>query len=121
MDMFWEYVRAFLVGGLFCVIGQILINYTKITPARILVIFVVSGVILGGFGLYQPIIEYAGAGATIPLTGFGALIAKGTKEAIEARGLIGALTGGLSAASAGISAAIVFGLIVALVFKPKAK
>ncbi|MEG1778817.1 MAG: SpoVA/SpoVAEb family sporulation membrane protein, partial [Oscillospiraceae bacterium] len=92
-----EYLKAFLVGGAICAIGQVLIDYTKITPARILVSFVVLGVILGGIGIYQPLIDFAGAGASVPLTGFGALLAKGTREAVVSDGLLGALTGGLTA------------------------
>lgn len=117
MEIFIEYLKAFLVGGAICAIGQVLIDYTKITPARILVSFVVLGVILGGIGIYQPLIDFAGAGASVPLTGFGALLAKGTREAVVSDGLLGALTGGLTASSGGIMAAIFFGLIVALVFK----
>ena len=116
-----EYLRAFIVGGLICVIGQLLICYTKLTPARILVSFVVAGVVLGAFGLYDPVVRYAGAGATIPLLGFGNLIADGTREAIQLRGFMGALSGGLSKTAAGIGASIFFGLCVALIFKPKAK
>ena len=113
-----EYLRAFLVGGLFCAIGQVLIDYTKLTPARILVSYVVAGVVLGGMGLYKPIIDYAGGGATVPLTGFGYLLAKGVLEAVQEDGLLGAFTGGFTAAAAGLTAAVVFGLIVALIFKP---
>jgi len=113
-----EYLRAFLVGGALCAIGQILIDYTKLTPARILVSYVVAGVILGGLGLYQPLIEYGGAGATVPLTGFGSLLAKGVKEVIAQKGAIGILSGGLTATAAGIAAAIIFGFVFALVFKP---
>ncbi|MFA9381305.1 MAG: stage V sporulation protein AE [Acetanaerobacterium sp.] len=116
-----NYINAFWVGGLFCAIAQILISKTKLTPARILVTYVVAGVILGALGLYQPLVEFAGAGATVPLTGFGYLIAKGTKEALRKEGVIGALTGGISAASAGISAAVFFGFLVAIIFKPKDK
>lgn len=116
-----EYVKAFVVGGLFCVVGQLLIDFTKMTPARILVSYVVAGVALGGLGLYQPLLDYAGAGASVPLTGFGALIAKGTKEAVAKDGLLGVLTGGISSTAAGITAAIVFGLIVALLFRSKEK
>lgn len=119
--MFLNYLYAFLVGGLLCAIGQILIDYTKLTPARILVAYVVSGVILGGLGIYKPLVDFAGAGATVPLTGFGYLLAKGVKEAIKQDGLLGALTGGFTACAGGISAAIVFGLIIALIFKPKDK
>ena len=118
MGIFIELVKAFLVGGLLCAIGQVFIDYTKLTPARILVAFVVTGVILGGLGFYQPLIDFAGAGATVPLTGFGALLAKGTLEAVQQDGLIGVLTGGATAAAAGITAAIFFGLVVALIFKP---
>ena len=117
MEIFWEYARAFLCGGVLCLIGQVLIDKTKLTPARILVLYVVSGVVLGGLGLYQPIIDFAGAGATVPLTGFGALLAKGTREAVAERGLLGVLTGGFTAAAAGIAAAIFFGLIAALIFR----
>ncbi|SDM60133.1 stage V sporulation protein AE [Acetanaerobacterium elongatum] len=116
-----QYLNAFWVGGMLCVIAQILINKTKLTPARILTTYVVSGVILGGFGVYKPLAEYAGAGATVPLTGFGYLIAKGTKTAIEQLGLMGAFTGGLTATAGGIAAAIFFALLIALIFKPKDK
>ncbi len=116
-----EYLYAFLVGGLLCAIGQVLIDYTKLTPARILVAYVVAGVILGGIGLYEPLVEFAGAGATVPLTGFGYLLSKGVKEAVAEKGLLGAMTGGLTAAAAGITAAVVFGFLVALIFKPKDK
>lgn len=116
-----DFLKAFVIGGLICAVGQLLIDYTKLTPARILVSYVVAGVILGGFGLYQPVIEFAGAGATVPLTGFGALLAKGVRKAVTELGLIGIFSGGLTAAAAGITAAVVFGLIVALVFKPKSK
>lgn len=112
------YLKAFLIGGLICAVGQVLIDYTGLTPARILVSFVVAGVALGALGLYQPLIDFAGAGATVPLTGFGALLAKGTVQAIREDGLLGILSGGLSAAGAGIGAAIVFGLLTALIFKP---
>ena len=118
MEIFLEYLKTFLVGGAICAGGQVLSDYTKLTPARILVIFVVAGVVLGGLGLYQPLIDFAGAGATVPLTGFGALIAKGTMAAVRTDGLIGAISGGSCAAGAGIGAAIIFGLIVALIFKP---
>ncbi|MEF9983488.1 MAG: stage V sporulation protein AE [Oscillospiraceae bacterium] len=117
MEIFLEYLKAFVVGGAICAVGQVLIDLTKLTPARVLVSFVVIGVALGGLGLYQPLIEFAGAGATVPLTGFGALLAKGVKKAIIESGAIGILSGGFTAASAGITAAIFFGLIVALVFK----
>ena len=116
-----DFLKAFVIGGLICAVGQLLIDYTKLTPARILVSYVIAGVILGGFGLYQPVIEFAGAGATVPLTGFGALLAKGVRKAVIELGLIGIFSGGLTAAAAGVTAAVVFGLIVALVFKPKSK
>ena len=116
-----EYVKAFLCGGVLCIIGQLLIDRTSMTPARILVSYVVAGVILGGLGLYQPIIEWAGAGATVPLTGFGSLLAKGTKKAVAEKGLIGALTGGMTSTAGGITAAIFFGFLVALLFKSKPK
>lgn len=119
--MFLDMLKAFLVGGLLCAIGQILIDYTKLTPARILVSYVVAGVILGGVGIYEPIIEFAGAGATVPLTGFGYLLSQGVKEAIASDGPIGILSGGLTAAAAGITAAVLFGFIAALIFKPKDK
>ncbi len=117
MEMIMEYIKAFLVGGTFCLIGQLLIDFTKLTPARILVAYVVAGVILGGLGLYKPIIDFAGAGATVPLTGFGYLLSKGVKQAVAENGLLGALTGGLEASAGGITAAVIAGLIVALLFK----
>lgn len=116
MDIFSEYLKAFLVGGAFCAIGQLLIDLTKLTPARILVSYVVSGVVLGGLGVYQPIVDFAGAGATVPLTGFGNLLAKGVKKAIDTDGFLGIFTGGFTSSAAGITAAILFGLIVALIF-----
>ena len=115
---FLMYLKVFLVGGARCAIGQVLIDYTKLTPARILVAYVVSGVILGAIGVYQPLVEFAGAGASIPLTGFGYLLSKGVKEAVAANGFMGIFTGGLSATAAGISAAIIFGFLMALIFKP---
>ena len=118
MDLFVNLLKAFLVGGLICVIGQILIDYTKLTPARILTSFVVAGVILSAAGLYKPLVDFAGAGATVPLTGFGHALAEGVKKAIDEFGFLGIFSGGLTATSAGICAAIVFGLIVALIFKP---
>ena len=121
MDLFLTYLRAFLVGGIFCVIAQILIDRTKLTPARILVIYVVAGVVLGGIGIYKPIVDFAGAGATVPLTGFGYLISKGVKEAVGEQGLLGALTGGLRASAGGIAAALVFGYLVCLIAKGKPK
>ena len=116
-----DYLKAFLVGGCLCLIGQILIDKTTLTPARILVSYVVAGVVLGALGLYQPIIDFAGAGASVPLTGFGATLAKGVKEAVDKDGFLGILTGGLTASAGGICAAIVFGLLASLLFKPKDK
>ena len=116
-----EYAKAFLVGGILCVIGQILIDRTKLTPARILVGYVTAGVILSAVGIYQPLADWAGAGATVPLTGFGHLLAKGVKKAVAEQGLLGALTGGVTSAAAGITAAIFFGFLVALVGKSKPK
>lgn len=116
-----EVAKAFVVGGIFCVIGQILIDKTKLTPARILVGYVVIGVFLGAIGAYKPVAEFAGAGATVPLTGFGYTLAKGVKEAVIQKGFLGVFTGGLRAAAGGITAAIVAGLIVSLVFKAKDK
>lgn len=116
-----DYIKAFFVGGFLCMIGQILIDKTKLTPARILVSFVVIGVILGGTGVYEKIVEFAGAGATVPLTGFGYSIAKGVKQAVQEDGLIGALTGGLKATAGGITAAILAGLIAGILFKAKDK
>lgn len=113
-----EYIKAFIVGGAFCLIGQLLIDKTKLTPARILVSFVVAGVILGGLGVYEPLQEFAGCGATIPLTGFGYTLSKGVKEAVDASGLIGIFTGGLKATAGGITAAITVALLVSLIFKP---
>ena len=115
------YCRAFLVGGCLCVIAQILIDKTKLTPARILVVYVVAGVFLGGVGLYGSLADFGGAGATVPLTGFGYLISKGVREAVEEKGLLGALTGPLTAAAGGTAAALVFGYLVALLSKGKAK
>lgn len=116
-----DYLKAFLVGGAICMIGQILIDKTKLTPARILVSFVVIGVVLGAIGVYEPLLEFAGAGASVPLTGFGNLIAKGVRKAVDEKGLLGIFTGGLTAAAGGITAAIVAGLIASFVFKPKDK
>lgn len=121
MDMLMEYVWAFLIGGLLCAVGQVLIDLTKLTPARILTSYVVAGVVLGGLGLYQPIIDLAGGGATVPLTGFGSLLAKGVRKAVDMNGFIGIFMGGFTSAAVGISAAIFFGLIAALVFKSGTK
>ena len=116
-----EFVKAFLVGGLFCLIGQVLIDKTKLTPARILVCYVVVGVLLGGIGVYKPLIEFAGAGATVPLTGFGNTLAKGVKEAVDRDGFLGIFTGGLTASAGGIAAAVFAGLLASLIFKAKDK
>ena len=118
---FLMYIKVFLVGGLLCLVGQVLIDYTKLTPARILTIYVVAGVALSAIGLYQPLVDWAGAGASVPLTGFGHTLAKGIRQAVAEKGLLGVFTGGFSAAAAGLCAAVFFGLIVALVFKPKDK
>ena len=116
-----EYLKAFLCGGALCVVGQILIDRTKLTPARILVCYVTAGVILSGLGLYQPFADWAGAGATVPLTGFGHLLAKGVRKAVAEQGVLGAFTGGITSAAGGITAAIFFGFVVALVAKAKPK
>ncbi len=116
-----DYLKAFLVGGIFCVIGQILIDKTKLTPARIRVTYVVAGVVLGGLGLYKPLADWAGAGATVPLTGFGFSLAKGVKRAVAEKGLLGAFTGGVTGTAGGIAAAIFLGVLVAFIFKPKPK
>lgn len=113
-----EYVWAFVVGGAICVVGQLLIDYTKLTPARILVLFVTLGVVLCGLGLYEPLVDFAGAGATVPLTGFGYNMAKGTLEAIREKGFLGIFTGGLTAGAAGIAAAVFFGYLAAIFSKP---
>lgn len=119
--MIMDYINAFWVGGVICVIGQILIDKTKLTPAKILVSFVVLGVVLTAFGIYEPIVEYAGAGATVPLCGFGYTMAEGIKTALREDGAIGILTGGIQAAAAGITAAIVFGYLFALITKQRDK
>lgn len=121
MDMFMEYVWAFVVGGLICVVGQLLIDLTKLTPARILTSYVVAGVILGAVGLYKPLVDFAGGGATVPLTGFGYLLSKGVREAVDENGLIGAFMGGFTACAAGVAAAVFFSLIAALIFKSGSK
>ncbi len=115
------YVWAFIVGGILCAIGQILIDKTKLTPARILVIYVTSGVFLTLIGVYEPLVKFAGAGATVPLSGFGYSLAKGVMKAVEEHGIWGIFTGGLTATAGGIAAAILFGFIAALIFKPKEK
>lgn len=116
-----DYLKAFLVGGMLCLIGQILIDKTKLTPARILVSYVVTGVLLGAIGVYKPLAEFAGAGATVPLTGFGYNLAKGVKEAVEQDGFLGIFTGGLKASAGGITAAIFAGLLASLIFRAKDK
>lgn len=121
MEMLWEYGKAFVVGGLICLVGQILIDKTKLTPARILVLFVTLGVLLTAVGLYGPLVDFAGAGATVPLTGFGYTMAKGVVKAIQEQGILGILTGGVTAAAAGIAAAVFFGYLAALISKPSDK
>ena len=128
MDINWASVfdwgmllRCFVVGGLICVVGQILIDKTKLTPARILVLFVTLGAVLGGFGVYQYLVDFAGAGATVPLTGFGYNLAKGAIEGVQSNGLIGAFTGGVKSAAGGIAAAVFFGYLASLISKPKMK
>lgn len=116
-----EFVRAFITGGILCVIAQLLIDYTKLTPARILVSYVVAGVGLTALGIYEKIVEFGGAGATVPLTGFGYVLANGVKDAVNAQGVLGVITGGLTAAAAGITVVIVFGYLFALIFKSSGK
>ena len=116
-----EYLRAFLCGGILCAIGQIFIDKTKLTPARILTGYVVAGVLLSALGLYQPLADWGGAGATVPLTGFGHSLAQGVKEAVALKGWLGVFTGGLSATAGGIAAAVVFGVLMAALFRPNAK
>lgn len=115
------YIKAFITGGLLCAAGQILIDKTKLTPARILTVYVVAGVILGALGLYQPLVDWAGAGATVPLTGFGSTLARGVKKAVTENGLLGVFTGGFTASAAGICAAVFFGFIAAVIFKSRDK
>ncbi len=117
MNFFW----AFIIGGLLCAVGQILIDYTKLTPARILVSYVVAGVILSALNWYQPLVDFAGSGASVPLTGFGHLLAEGVRKAVDEKGFIGVFTGGLTASAGGITAALLFGFIIALLFRPKDK
>lgn len=121
MEMFMEYLRAFLVGGAFCALAQVLIDRTRITPARILVMYVVAGVFLGAVGLYKPLADFAGTGATTPLTGFGFLISEGVKKAVDKDGFIGIFTGGITAAAGGITASIVFSLLAACLVRSKPK
>ena len=116
-----DYIKAYLVGGTLCLFGQILIDKTKLTPARILVSYVVIGVLLGAIGVYEPLIEFAGAGAAVPLTGFGNTIAKGVREAVQMNGFLGIFTGGLKASAGGITAAVVAGLLGSLLFRAKDK
>lgn len=116
-----DYLKAFLVGGGLCLIGQILVDRTKLTPARILVSYVVIGVLLGAVGVYQPLVEFAGAGATVPLTGFGCNLAKGVREAVDQDGFLGIFTGGLKACAGGITLAVFAGLLASLLFQPKDK
>lgn len=120
-DMLIEYLKVFAVGGALCAIGQLLIDKTKLTPARILTVYVVSGLILEAAGLYSPLVKWAGAGATVPLTGFGSTLARGVEKAVSEKGVLGAFTGGFTAAAAGICAAVFFGIIVTLLFKPGEK
>ena len=116
-----QYVYAFLIGGAICTVGQLLLSFTRLTSARILVLFVVAGVILGGLGLYQPLVDFAGAGASVPLLGFGNALAKGAIEGAAEHGILGAFSGGITATAAGISAAILFGWLAALIFRPRSK
>lgn len=116
-----DYLWAFIFGGLLCAVGQVLIDYTKLTPARILTAYIVAGVVLGALGWYQPFVEFAGAGASVPLTGFGNVLVEGVKKAVDENGFIGVLTGGLTGAAGGITAAMIFALIAALIFRSKEK
>lgn len=118
MSLCIDFLKAFLVGGVLCAIGQVLIDYTKLTPARILVSYVVAGVLLGAIGIYKPLVEWAGAGASVPLTGFGYLLSDGIRTAIKENGFLGVFTGGLTASAGGITAALLFGFIMAMIFKP---
>lgn len=120
-DMLLMYVKAFVVGGILCAIGQLILMKTQLTSARILVGYVTAGVILGALGMYGPLVDFAGAGATVPLTGFGYLLANGAMEAAKSEGILGAFTGGVTAAAGGIAAAVFFGYLAALIFKPKMK
>ena len=121
LDVFWSFVKAFVVGGAICTIGQILMQTTKLTNARILVLFVTAGVVLTGLGVYKPLVDFAGAGATVPLTGFGYSLAMGAIEAVNSYGILGALAGGVTRTASGIAAAVLFGLLNALIFKPRPK
>jgi stage V sporulation protein AE len=121
MDTFFQFVKAFIIGGLFCAVGQLLIDKTKLTPARILTAYVVVGVLLGAVGVYKPLVKWAGAGASVPLTGFGYALSEGVRRAVAERGVLGAFTGGLTGTAGGIAAAVLFGFLYALVSKPAAK
>ena len=121
MDWFFDLLKAFLVGGALCAIGQVLIDKTKLTPARILTGYVVTGVVLGALGIYEPLVRWAGAGATVPLLGFGNTLAQGVKKAVAKQGLLGVFTGGLTASAGGSAAAVCFALLMALLFKPREK
>lgn len=121
METFITYLKCFAVGGALCLIGQILIDRTMLTPARILTIYVVTGVVLGAIGIYRPLLDWAGAGAAIPLTGFGNTLAKGVRDAVAEKGLLGAFTGGLSSSAAGITAALLFGFVISLLFRAREK
>lgn len=121
MEWFFDLLKAFLVGGALCAIGQVLIDKTKLTPARILTGYVVTGVVLGALGIYEPLVRWAGAGATVPLLGFGNTLAQGVKTAVAKQGLLGVFTGGLTASAGGIAAAVCFALLMALIFKPREK
>ena len=121
MDWFFDLLKAFLVGGALCAIGQVLIDKTKLTPARILTGYVVTGVVLGALGIYEPLVRWAGAGATVPLLGFGNTLAQGVKKAVAKQGLLGVFTGGLTASAGGIAAAVCCALLMALIFKPREK
>lgn len=121
MEALLPYLKCFAVGGLLCGVGQVLIDRTALTPARILTCYVVAGVVLGALGLYGPLIDWAGAGATVPLTGFGSALAKGVRKAVAEQGWLGIFTGGFTASAAGICAALIFGFLTALIFRPKEK
>lgn len=121
MEWMFDLLKAFLVGGALCAIGQVLIDKTKLTPARILTGYVVTGVVLGALGIYEPLVRWAGAGATVPLLGFGNTLAQGVKKAVATQGLLGVFTGGLTASAGGIAAAVCFALLMALIFKPREK
>lgn len=116
-----DYIKAFIVGGIICVIGQIIMDTTKLTPAHVLVLFVTSGVVLTSIGIYEPIVNFGGAGATVPLPGFGYALAKGVIEAVKKDGIIGVFTGGITATAGGVAAAVFFGYIMAVIFTPKTK